>query len=145
MRQAAWLQAVPREPGKKKTDRRNRAQRIRDKGGALLQPPLRAAQHLINYLFEIGPAIHGSMGLAPLSHCEIAAWMGSTGIRLQPWELRAMHNLSRQYVAEYHQAEDPERPAPYGEPERQFDRAQLDSNIRAALRPYVKSTKKGKR
>jgi hypothetical protein len=66
-------------------------------------PPLDGSpSYLIDYLFEIGPAMDGGMGIVPLSYGEIAAWSLLTGIRLRPWEARTLRRLSREYVDELH-------------------------------------------
>lgn len=53
------------------------------------------------------------MGIVPVTFLEIKSWADVTDIDLTPWEALALHKLSCEYLGEYNQADDPERPAPY--------------------------------
>lgn len=75
-------------------------------------PDLDCGTHLIDYLFEIGPAAVGGMGPAPVSHMEIQAWQANTGIGLGAWEARLLRRLSSDYVDESFHAQKADRPAP---------------------------------
>jgi hypothetical protein len=57
----------------------------------------------------------GGMGNAPLSHSEIAAWQGNTGIELSAWEARTLRTLSAEYLNSAQDAEDAKCKAPWGE------------------------------
>jgi hypothetical protein len=72
-------------------------------------PPLVAADHLIGYLFSVGPTAGGE----PLTFQEIRAWVDLTGHSLSPWEAETLRTLSAAYASEHFQASDPDRPAPY--------------------------------
>lgn len=76
-------------------------------------PPVSAA-YLLDYLWEVGPVLSSGGYSAPITHEELRAWHANTGITLQPWEFRFMRLLSVDYLAEWHAAEKPERPAPWG-------------------------------
>lgn len=76
-------------------------------------PPL-SAGYLIGHLWEIGPTLSAGGYPGPITHGELRAWQANTGITLQPWELRFMHRLSLEYLAESLAAEKPDRPAPWG-------------------------------
>jgi len=94
-------------------------------------PPLDAAAHLIGYLFEVGPMQAQGMGLGPISHSEIRAWQETSGIDLQPWEARFLRKLSGEYVAEVHEAEKQDRPAPWaGAAEQKLVASDLKETIR---------------
>jgi hypothetical protein len=74
--------------------------------------------HVMSYLFEIGPTMHGEMGEYPLTHSELRAWMDNTGIELNAWESRTLRRLSMDYLAEQQAAtsataEPPWTDAPY--------------------------------
>jgi hypothetical protein len=69
--------------------------------------------HLIAYLWEIGPAMSGGAGPAPITHEEICAWQELTGIELQPWAVRFLRRLSREYIGELHRAEKIDAKAPW--------------------------------
>ena len=68
-------------------------------------PPVEGGEYLLGYLFEVGPTMAAGMGAAPVTHTEIAAWCGLTGIVLHPWEARFLRRLSLEYVGENHRAE----------------------------------------
>lgn len=68
-------------------------------------PEVEGAEHVLGYLFEIGPVLVGSMGDTPLSHAEIAAWQRNTGVELSSWEARSMLRLSRDYLAQNQKAQ----------------------------------------
>lgn len=72
-------------------------------------PPTGFGQHLVDYLFEVGPSCGGE----PLTYSEVAAWQGITGVRLDAWEAETLRRLSVEYLNERDAAADPERPAPY--------------------------------
>jgi hypothetical protein len=134
-RTSAWWSAGRRR--KTKAGEESVPSRLADekeKRGDGWQPemPEVRAPHVIGYLFEMGPLASGGMGPAPLSHQEIAAWCDLTGIRLSPWEVRTVRQLSRDYLAELHEAEDPKRPAPW-RPEAP-DVGVVAQDMRAALR-----------
>jgi hypothetical protein len=101
-------------------------------------PPIDSASYLISYLFEIGPTVAAGMGAGPITHEELRAWMDLIGIELQPWEVRFLRRLSRDYLSESHQAEKPDRPAPW-QPE---DRSQEE---REAVARKIRNTMKSLR
>jgi hypothetical protein len=76
-------------------------------------PPLEVGHWLVGYLFEIGPTMPAGMGSGLISHQEIAAWQALSGVRLKPWEARALRLLSAEYLRESREAEKRERPAPW--------------------------------
>ena len=95
--------------------------------------PLVSAPHLIDYLYEIGPALPGAMGGVPLSHAEIMAWQGNIGVELQPWEVRFLVRLSKAYLGELMRADSPTRPAPWTDVVEEVDREQVSRSLFAAL------------
>lgn len=68
-----------------------------------------AAQHLIEYLFEIGPSKGGEI----LPHSEIESWQSNTGIDLSAWEARTIRVLSSEYLKQQQTSKAPDCPAPY--------------------------------
>lgn len=119
VRHSAWLNAVPKVPGKKIDGSKSvsRLQVLLDAGENPSMPPV-DAQYLISYLFEIGPTISGPMGNSPLSHGELAAWQANIGIDLKPWEARFLRGLSIEYLVQAQKSEMADCPAPYGTEER---------------------------
>lgn len=72
-----------------------------------------SAQHILEYLFDAGPALRSGMGDSPLTECEIRAWMNNTGIELSAWESRIVKRLSQEYMAEQQRATSPSADAPW--------------------------------
>lgn len=75
-------------------------------------PPVTVGRYLLDYLFELGPAVPNGMGSSPVPFSEIDKWSELTGIPLQPWEVRTLRRLSQDYVNEAgaatkHDAEEP--------------------------------------
>jgi hypothetical protein len=84
---------------------------MKKRGVEPVWPPL-PVDYMIDWLFEIGPSMAGSMGEAPIGWVELEAWQGLTGVDLDPWEARTLRRLSRAYVAQRHLSEDPKCPEP---------------------------------
>lgn len=76
-------------------------------------PPIEFGGHLVEILFDIGPATSTGFGPAPISEAELAAWQFNRGIRLRPWECETIRRLSREYVRMMHLAEKQGMPPPY--------------------------------
>lgn len=102
-------------------------------------PPIEdAAQHVLGYLYEIGPTMIVGMGDAPLTHSEIAAWQVNTGIELSSWEARTLLRLSREHMSQTARACKPNCPPPWasGSAEAKVVAA---TSLRAALSAMAKS------
>jgi len=141
VRQAAWFSAVPEPESRKSGEeapRKTRAKSITDNGGKLLYPPVYIANHLLEYLWEIGPVEHGGMGMDPVSYREIESWRRGTGIELKPWELRMLRRLSQDYITELNQSAAPDRSAPFGDPYMQFSREIVGKKVSSAMRALAK-------
>lgn len=99
--------------------------------------PQVSAPYLVGYLFEVGPVMPAGMGAGPVTHEELRAWQAGTGIELQPWEFRALRGLSQEYLTESHQAEQPDRPAPWNgeKPDPNLASRFLREHIEGLLKP----------
>lgn len=129
----AWWHATPKAPNAKVSSRKkeqSRLQSLLDEGGEPLLPEVRLP-HLIEFFFRVGPTLPGGMGPAPLSHLELRAWQENVGVELTPWEVEALWRLSREYIAEYQDAESPDRPPPWAG--RQVDREMVARKVDALL------------
>lgn len=71
--------------------------------------PDNPAPHLVDWLFEIGPAT----GEHPIGFADLVAWQDITGVELDPWEARTLRRLSAEYLAQRHASRDPGAPPPY--------------------------------
>lgn len=130
VRQAAWLAAIPVVEAKSKVRQISRLERHKNDGVPPSYPPIDAGEHLIEYLFEIGPTLPGAMGEVPITHVELRAWQENVGIDLQSWEAKLLHRLSSEYLGQLHKATDPACKPPFG----QLYRApNLSKKIDAAL------------
>jgi hypothetical protein len=90
----------------------SRLEDIRRQGRAPSLPHI-SLPYLVELFLEVGPALAGGFGAAPLTHAELRAWQDDIGIRLTPWEARALKRMSGEYVAELSKAEATDRPAPF--------------------------------
>ncbi len=93
VRYLAWLNATP------DTKREGELARRESFGNYEIVYPECDANHILNYLFEIGL----TEGDKPLSHAEIASWQSNTGIELQAYEARFLKRLSEIYLAASHE------------------------------------------
>jgi hypothetical protein len=120
VRHSAWLNAVPEKPphDKSKAPQMSRLKRLQQ-GNPDYEPDMPPVQpqveYLLGYLFEMGPTLHGDMGPKLLTHEEIQAWQRNIGIKLTPWQVRWMRNLSAEYLGELNRAHKHDCPAPWGD------------------------------
>jgi hypothetical protein len=77
-------------------------------------PPIHAGAHLIEILFDIGPAKPMPMS-APVAidETDLMAWQWNRGIKLSAFEAGAIKELSRHYAAQLMDAASPTCPPPY--------------------------------
>lgn len=96
----------------------------------LVMPPIEAGEHLIDYLFKVGPSAAGET----LTFQELAAWCAMTGHHLTAWEAATLRQLSGAYLGEYEAAANAKRPAPYQTAERVISREEVSNRILAAFK-----------
>lgn len=98
--------------GKRKS-RKTRAEQWRTLNAHKLQPPaLEGAQHVAEWLHEIGMYDEGDNGPKTLSWQTLAAWQQATGTAITADEMVMLRRLSREYVAQYYVSDDPNCPSP---------------------------------
>ena len=121
-RQLAWLQHRPEKPGKPgkqsedKTPQPTRFDLIKGKGGTPALPPVEA-QHIIQWLHQLGWCMPQGMGLGPLPCTEIEAWARCSQTSIDPWEFSAIREGSSAYVTQTNN-DTPQAPwSPSGEQE----------------------------
>lgn len=61
-------------------------------------PRVEAGEYLLNAFFEVGPTMQGGMGEAPLHWQEVDAYARQTQAISEPWEARALVQMSRAYL-----------------------------------------------
>lgn len=70
-------------------------------------PDLKGERYLFEAFCELGQAQVVGMGVGPLAWTEITAFASATGALTNPWEFRAVRQMSEQYLAALKQGESP--------------------------------------
>lgn len=116
MKQVAWLNTAPKheDKGNNKVEEKQltRLETLKDEGREPHYPHLESAQHVLNYLFEVGPTMSTGMGVISLTNGELQSWQSNACVRLRPWEARFICRLSKEYLSMTHEAEEIDCPAP---------------------------------
>ena len=136
----AWLNSVPvdkKAKTKPDEERITRAQKIEDKGGSPLIPPLDEVGYIDEYWKSAGICGTGAMGILPLSCHDINEWQRASGITLNRWEIWIIREMSKHYVSEHYAAEKPDCPPPYGAPEMEFDRTIVAKKVGNAFKSLL--------
>lgn len=98
-----------------------------------------ALGYLADILFDAGPTMPTGLGEAPLSHGELRAYQENMGIRLNPFEIRAIRAASASFLVERSLAEDPARPAPWdGHTVSDAEKAAVARSLRDSIRRMAK-------
>lgn len=137
VRQLAWLHAVPKRGGADRLgDEGARVSRLEEMERDDVEPylPETPCEELVGWLFDAGPVGSSGMGPMKLSHAELQAWQENTGIRAQPWQIRALRSLSAAYIKESRRAEDPAALSPCHEDDVVYRGTFLPNRIRGVLR-----------
>lgn len=100
-------------------------------------PPVRA-EHVLGYLFEVGPTLVGTMSEVPLSHIELVAWQADTGVMLTSWETRTLCRLSRDYLAQVQKSQRADCPTPW-KPGGAVDLSAVATGLRDSIRGLIQS------
>lgn len=125
---------MPKSEDSKVEATKTRLEVIKDDGRAPHYPPLECAEHIINYLFEVGPVMSGGMGSIQITNTELRDWQQNIGIRLQPWEARFIRRLSGDYLGESHRAAKEGCPAPWKSEIEYVDKKQSVADMKNAIR-----------
>lgn len=85
--------------GKTKPWPHTRLEQYRKEGREPPFPKIQHGHHLINALFEVGPTKHGAMGgEEPVGWLDVDAYARLTEEITEPWEARALIEMSRAYL-----------------------------------------------
>jgi len=106
-----WLHATPKSKTDEETKETRQATLTKD-GGEVVYPPCEL-MYMVDYLFSCGPVLSGAMGALPLNHQEIYAWQRNMQVRLCPWEVNSLKEMSRQYLSELIQSDKHDSPPPW--------------------------------
>jgi hypothetical protein len=115
VRYVAWLNTSPEWPKNPKKPEQDRApepirrEQIEATGSTVLLPPLGFGGHLVEFLMELGPVKNG----AAIEPQDIPGWEYVLGLEFEPWEMRALIQLSRTYHMEMHKAKEWGAEPPY--------------------------------
>lgn len=94
----------------------------------MLLPPIEAGRHLIDYLFDLGPVKAES----PIEPADLPGWEYVLGVEFEPWEMRALVRLSREYHMALHSMKEWGALPPYrgvANQWRRIQRRQSDENV----------------
>lgn len=137
----AWLNTAPKAEDKhqNRVEERplTRLQTLKEEDREPHYPHLECAQHVINYLFEVGPTMSTGMGVIPLTHQELQAWQRDMHIRLRPWEARFICRLSKVYLSMTHEAEEIDCPSPC-DVNTETDREVVSKKVKNFMRDRIK-------
>lgn len=128
VRYQAWLGATPDKRDNEKFDP---LPRIKTLTPGEIQFPPNPAEYLTRWLFDIGPAVSGGMGMAALGWRDLADWQSITGVELLPWEARLIRELSHAFVAQNHASRKRDCPSPYSGDADEPRRADVSSKIKS--------------
>jgi hypothetical protein len=80
-------------------------------------PHVEAGAHLLEILFEVGPAKPAGMGgQVGIDEVDLVAWQHNQCVTLTPWEAKAIRTLSKEYAYMLGQASDATCPSPWVDP-----------------------------
>lgn len=93
------------------------------------------ADHILSYLWEIGPTASSGGKHTAICHSEIAAWQCNTGIELDAFEARTLRTLSVVYLEQWFMSTQPDCPPPWTQaPELNVIKHQATENMRRDMR-----------
>lgn len=102
-----------------------------------------AAEHLIGYLFEVGPTV----GEHAVTFTEIRNWSEATGTALNEFQATMLKTLSREFLSMKIEAAQDSCPAPVRPVEKTSEEALAEKRekIAAGLKGFLRSVKPAKR
>jgi hypothetical protein len=112
------------------------------RGGKPLMPRVDGADYVLAYWRDLGMFESNGMGATPLSAAEICAWQVCSGIVLESWEFHVLREMSRAYLAQLHESEQPDCPPPYGDPVNNFDREVVSKKVSNAFQALIQAKRK---
>ena len=78
---------------------KTRLERLREQKRAIPYVPIQEGQYLLDALFEVGPSSFAGMGdEVAISWQEVWAYAQATQAISEPWEFRALVNMSKAFV-----------------------------------------------
>ncbi|KQQ72929.1 hypothetical protein ASF70_15775 [Rhizobium sp. Leaf321] len=86
---------------------KTRAQRYVEAGARLPLAPLDGGEYLLEAMRELGPIRSNGMGLTTPEWQEITAFASANGLRLAPWEYRAIRKMCSAYLSGLQSGKEP--------------------------------------
>jgi hypothetical protein len=114
-------------------------QTLQRQGAEPALPDPGPAAYLASYLWEIGPVLPTGMGAAPITHSELASWQSNTGCELNAWEAQTLRELSKAWLNQQHESQDPTAPAPWVDVEPETRSSRLDAQARSIFKVPTKA------
>ncbi len=104
-------------------------------------PPV-DADYLIGYWHDMGLVSSNGMGAASLSALEIDAFCRLSAVELEPWEFKALREMSQNYASYLHLGENPSQLPPYGSLTEEYDREVVGKKVSNAFKAFLMAGKK---
>jgi hypothetical protein len=136
-----WFHSTPKTEKPSKERQPNRAEKITANGGTPLMPPV-DADYLIGYWQDMGLVSNTGMGAASLSALEIDAFCRLSAVELDPWEFKALREMSANYASHLHLGENPNQPPPYGSLTQEYDRQVVGKKVTNAFKAFLMAGRK---
>lgn len=112
----AWLAATPEK--KQETRAEEYERRFGPYCPELDLPEIWGGEHIVEYLFELGPTVKGE----EISHPDIGWWQENTGAVVDEFEATMLVALSRAYIAQYRRSSGKSCSRPWSRPFTQEER-----------------------
>jgi hypothetical protein len=139
--QLGWFHSTPKSEKPTKDKQPTRAEKITANGGKPLMPEV-DAEYLISYWHDMGLVSSGAMGAASLSAIEIDAYCRLCAVELEPWEFKAIKQMSQNYANYLQLGENPDQPPPYGNLTQDFDRELVGKKVSNAFKAFLTAGRK---
>lgn len=92
----------------------DKSEHTRRKSWGAPLPKKGALSYLLDVFYETGMIVSGEGGqLRALNWADLAGYMAATQQKLEPWESKALIDMSITYLGEHFRAKDPTALAPY--------------------------------
>lgn len=123
-------------PEKSKKSRKEAFMELSEDHSSLALPDIWDYKHIVEYWHEVGTFLSGMSGIIPLTWEEINNWKNTLSLDISNWELLLIKRLSAEYCAEFNQASDRQREAPYSVAVEEIDYVAQSNSFKSILRSF---------